>query len=93
MKSESNLDQELGSTSSLTATWIALLVISVVNYVAADSKLSGGVLIATILLAVLVKFGLVLAVFMELGHRGRSWFLPTILFLGLGLLAFGLLLI
>lgn len=49
--------------------------------------------VATVLLAVWIKFGLVLTVFMELGHRGRSWLLPTLLILGLGLVAFGFLLV
>ena len=90
MKSEANSKHE--STAALTATWIALLVFSILNYLLADTLLAGGVLVASILFAVLVKFALVLAVFMELGHRGRSWLGPTLVVLTLGLIAFGLLL-
>ena len=93
MKSEAKNGNASESNTELTATWIALLVFSVASYLLADLHLTGVAFVAIVLVAVWIKFGLVLTVFMELGHRGRSWLLPILLFLGLGLVAFGLLLV
>jgi hypothetical protein len=54
-----------------------------------DDVLGGGAQTAGIPAAVFVKLGLVLAVFMELSHRGRAFLLPTLVVIGLLLVGLG----
>jgi hypothetical protein len=87
----SGTSTEAGGTKALTATWLTLLLFSLANYYLAEVLLSTEVLVAAILTAVLVKLFLVLAVFMELGHRGRAWLFPTTSVLAACLIVLGVL--
>ena len=58
----------------VTVTWLALLALSLGSFVLAEP--AGGGASTLVLGLVLVKLLLVVAVFLELAHRGRAWLLP-----------------
>ena len=71
------------STTPLTVVWIALLILSTLNYYLAEDALSGRTLVAVVFGAVFIKLALVLATFMELRTHGRAWLAPALGFMTL----------
>jgi cytochrome c oxidase subunit IV len=69
-------------------TWFALLLVTVAMIAAGNGTLAGRALLALLLVAMLIKIGLICGNFMHLRRETRS----LILIVALGLLAVGLVL-
>ncbi len=90
MSEPGELDRSEDPAGPCTLTWLALMGLTLGSYVLAESggEASG----ALVLWLVLAKLLLVVAIFMELAHRGRAWLLPVGAFLALVVAVLGLLL-